>query len=94
MDCVTPSHPEAIPHGESLNIYDLLLRQEARLDPSLALNSPHPLWHYNSRRPVLSGVSQDWDYLAAQIGAGDRQSTGIYNSRPRKLTTQAGARAG
>ena len=34
MDCVTPSHPEKIPHGESLDIKQLLDKgEEAYLDP-------------------------------------------------------------
>ena len=34
MDCVTPSHPKKIPHGESLDINQLLAKgEEAALDP-------------------------------------------------------------
>src|SRR6202043_1335958 len=39
MDCITPSHPNKIPHGESLDIQGLLSKgSEAYLDPAVVPN--------------------------------------------------------
>ena len=72
MDCVTPSHPEKIPHGESLSINQLLDRGSAAyLDPTIRPNTSidlnqHP---YTPRLPVMSEQLKrpNLDYLRAQI---------------------------
>ncbi len=75
MDCVTPSHPEAIPHGESLNITQLLAKGElARLDPSVVPEKAPELdkWAYAPRQSVMDGLQDSFDltFLKAQL-AGD-----------------------
>lgn len=76
MDCVTPSHSTAIPHGESLDIYQLLSRPDARLTKSA--NSVQPLksrlW-YEPRTPVLAGSRPQLDFLDAQITPTERRSS-------------------
>ncbi|KAJ2903662.1 DNA-directed DNA polymerase gamma mip1 [Zalerion maritima] len=50
LDCVTPSHPDSIPPGESLDIYQLLEKgDEACLDPNIV---PSP-----EKAPRLDGIT-------------------------------------
>jgi hypothetical protein len=74
MDCITPSHPNAIPPGESIDIVQLLAKgQEAYLDP--AINSSDPpqpdRWTYTPRTPVMETLTtpRSPDYLRAQISS-------------------------
>lgn len=72
MDCVTPSHPTKIPHGESLNMSQLLDKGKAAyLDPELVPHSPIQVdrHHYTARPSVMSEIRErtDVDYLKAQI---------------------------
>ncbi|OAX85520.1 hypothetical protein ACJ72_00109 [Emergomyces africanus] len=59
MDCITPSHPNKIPHGESLDI-DTLLKKgvEAQLDLSIEPTiAPYPeKYQYTPRKPVMSSL--------------------------------------
>ena len=72
MDCITPSHPEKIPHGESVNINQLLDKgSTAELDPAIVPNKPidldqHP---YTPRVPVMAELRErpNVDFLKAQI---------------------------
>ena len=72
MDCVTPSHPEKIPHGESVSINQLLDKGSAAyLDPAIVPKKPinldqHP---YTPRPSVMAELRErtDVDYLKAQI---------------------------
>ena len=72
MDCVTPSHPEKIPHGESVSINQLLDKGSAAyLDPAIVPKKPidldqHP---YTNRPSVMAELRErtDVDYLKAQI---------------------------
>ena len=76
MDCVTPSHSTPIPHGESIDIYQLLARADAKLvsavenSQSLKYN-----WRYEPRRPVLGGTKPNLDFLDAQITRAERKSS-------------------
>lgn len=72
MDCVTPSHPEKIPHGESVSINQLLDKGSAAyLDPAVVPKKPIDLdQHPYTRRPsVMAELRErtDVDYLKAQI---------------------------
>ncbi|MCJ1407557.1 DNA-directed DNA polymerase gamma mip1 [Ptychographa xylographoides] len=74
MDCVTPSHPDKIPHGESLDITGLLAKgEEAKLDASTkpASNLNVDQWSYTPRVPVMVALEKnsgsDVTYLRAQI---------------------------
>ena len=70
MDCVTPSHPERIPHGESLDIHQLLAKgHEAYLDPKVAPSMPMSLdaFEYMPRKPALSELGEpNLTFLKAQ----------------------------
>ena len=72
MDCVTPSHPEKIPHGKSLSITELLDKgSQAYLDPAIIPNEPIDLekYPYTPRPTVMSELKQrtDIEFLKAQI---------------------------
>lgn len=75
MDCVTPSHPEKIPHGESVTINQLLDQGSvAYLDPAIVPRSPIDLekYPYTPRPPVMAelGERTDLNYLKAQVSSG------------------------
>lgn len=85
MDCITPSHKTAIPHGESLNIFALLEKGEAaRLDPATIPTHPPNAQNYTvaytPRTPVMSTLG-DSDatsasalaYIKAQISSSDKE---------------------
>ncbi|KAF2723720.1 hypothetical protein K431DRAFT_282812 [Polychaeton citri CBS 116435] len=74
MDCITPSHPDSIPPGESLDITQLLEKGTAAyLDPSIqALDPPQPhTYTYTSREPVMQSLLRTThngaQYLQAQV---------------------------
>ncbi|KAI9847006.1 MAG: DNA-directed DNA polymerase gamma mip1 [Sclerophora amabilis] len=78
MDCVTPSHPEKIPHGESLDILRLLDKGSASELSSREQPARQPnldKWAYTARRPVMASLqaSHDEDYLKAQITGDDKE---------------------
>jgi len=85
MDCVTPSHPEKIPHGESLDINQLLEKGvEAYLDPSIVpKDGPIDLdkFAYTPRTSVMEeldgGDESDVAYIKAQITSDDKELKAI-----------------
>ena len=78
MDCVTPSHPDKIPPGESLDINQLLSKgSEAYLDTSIKPSFP-PVpgqYAYTPRAPIISSLetSQDPAFIRAQITNDDKE---------------------
>jgi DNA polymerase gamma 1 len=89
MDCVTPSHTQAIPHGESLDITSLLAKPESYLDPSISPTNPPNLStiEYTPRVPVMETLQKTYDihFLKAQITADDKELRDIIQDH-RKLT--------
>ncbi|KAL4941063.1 hypothetical protein BDV06DRAFT_195257 [Aspergillus oleicola] len=78
MDCVTPSHPTKIPHGETLDIIQLLNKNDkARLDPSITpISPPSPeKFSYTSRETVMSALetSNNPALIQAQITKDDKE---------------------
>ena len=84
MDCITPSHPEKIPHGESLDINALLAKgSEALLDPAIIPNDKMDLdrFKYTPRIPVMQAMreSQPTDsahqalFLRAQLTSDEKE---------------------
>ncbi|ANB14021.1 DNA-directed DNA polymerase gamma MIP1 [Sugiyamaella lignohabitans] len=71
LDCVTPSHPEAIPHGEAISIVDLLKICSDLAGDSGSENPSYATSDYKERIPVLRDLSMAepnmTEYLAAQI---------------------------
>jgi DNA polymerase gamma 1 len=93
MDCVTPSHPQKIPHGESLDIVTLLEKGAAsQLDPSIIPTDPPQLDNisYTPRQPVMEELQTSYDlsFLKAQITADDKELRDIIRDQ-RKLEGDA-----
>lgn len=88
MDCITPSHSTAIPHGESIDIQQLLLQPTAVLDPSIIPTNPPNLSNipYEPRIPVMESLRKSTDlmFLKAQITACDQELKDIVKEK-RKL---------
>jgi DNA polymerase gamma 1 len=92
MDCITPSHSTAIPHGESLDILSLLEKGDiAHLDPSITPSDPpqpNAYSHlYTPRTPVMStlGLSDSTSpaslaYIRAQISSSEPELRDIMKS--------------
>ncbi|KAJ5587423.1 uncharacterized protein N7459_003188 [Penicillium hispanicum] len=78
MDCVTPSHPHKIPHGETLDISQLLDKnQQAFLDPTISPKLPPTpeKYSYTPRESVMSTLqaSNDLAFVKAQITKDDKE---------------------
>jgi len=78
MDCITPSHPTAIPPGESIDIVQLLEKgASARLDPETVPHSaPRPQdYAYTPREPVMAALRclTDVNYIRAQISSSEEE---------------------
>lgn len=77
MDCITPSNPTAIPHGESLDIMSLLEKPEAALNPLIIPRDPPQVADipYTPRVPVMQTLDSNTDiaFLKAQITADDKE---------------------
>ncbi|KAH9845186.1 DNA polymerase gamma, mitochondrial [Teratosphaeria destructans] len=87
MDCVTPSHPDKIPPGESLDILQLLEKgAEAYLNPAVVpVQPPRPeRFEHVPRVPVMEsleagagGQETARRYLRAQIAEDTKELNGI-----------------
>lgn len=78
MDCVTPSHPNPIPHGESLDIVQLLEKGKlSYLDPNIQPDHVPQLGHlkYTPRQSVMDSVksAENLIFLKAQIASDDKE---------------------
>jgi DNA polymerase gamma 1 len=74
MDCVTPSHPDKIAPGESLDMLQILAKgDEAYLDPKVVPKSPPKpeRFEYVHRKPVMEDLKSESgaQYLRAQIAS-------------------------
>jgi DNA polymerase gamma 1 len=92
MDCVTPSHPEKIPHGESIDIVQLLSKPSSKLDESIIPTNP-PCFdsiEYAPRTPIMDALEQpDISFLKAQITADDRELRDIIRDHRKAIEEQA-----
>ena len=93
LPCVTPSHPNPIPPGESIDIEKLLEKgAEALLDPNVNPSDPAPKLEgtsYTPRVPVMEtlDVKQDPDDLSlikAQITTDDKELREIMKTVKKK----------
>ncbi|KAI5367827.1 Putative DNA-directed DNA polymerase, family A, palm domain, ribonuclease H-like superfamily [Septoria linicola] len=94
MDCVTPSHPEKIRPGESLDITQLLAKgEQALLDPAeVPLESPQPeRFEYTPRRPVMEGLPTPnaQAYLRAQIASSSAELNKIVRDMKRPVMSKS-----
>ncbi|KAL2002149.1 hypothetical protein VTN02DRAFT_538 [Thermoascus thermophilus] len=101
MDCVTPSHPHKIPHGESLDINALLDKgPEAFLNPSIKPTSPPDpdKYSYTPRKPVMSSLQTSTNpaFIKAQITSDDKELREIIKealkSSPKSASSTAHSR--
>jgi DNA polymerase gamma 1 len=92
MDCVTPSHPEKIPHGESLDIEQLIAKgDEATLDSETIPQNPLSVdkWPYQPRQPIMASVQtttpseKDLAFIKAQIISEEGELREILKSLPK-----------
>jgi DNA polymerase gamma 1 len=84
MDCITPSHPTPIPHGESLDIYQLLSHPKAALGPLVHKDHAKKKWPFQPRKPVLGGARLNLDFLDAQISRVEKRSPPVRKPRAPK----------
>lgn len=92
MDCITPSHPDKIPHGESLDISQLLDKGVASyLDPSIQpIHSPEvEKYSYTPRTPVMADLQKTYDlnFLKAQITNSDKELREIIKDATKPTTS-------
>ncbi|MCJ1314006.1 DNA-directed DNA polymerase gamma mip1 [Agyrium rufum] len=82
MDCITPSNPIKIPHGESLGITQLQeMGEVARLIPvqdrDKSLDDSILGWDYTPRTPVMAELKNsgegDFAFLQAQLARNDQE---------------------
>ena len=81
MDCITPSHKEPIPPGESIDIGELLSKGvESRLDLSIVPKVAPPATEsvkYTPRQPIMQLLDSDAEdqssFIKAQIATGDAE---------------------
>lgn len=103
MDCVTPSHKDKIPHGESLDIIALLAKgEQARLDSAIVPEDAPQIEKYaesyKPRVPVMAGLNNAPTspsaiaYVKAQITADDKELREIMKTvrEPRPRNTSSG----
>ncbi|PSR94378.1 DNA polymerase gamma [Coniella lustricola] len=103
LDCVTPSHPTAIPPGESIDIYQLLeMGDEARLDESIVPEKYAPQLdeiEYTPRTPVMEDlIEQDAStadplFIRAQITNDMKELNEICNEKRKKMSPTTAANA-
>lgn len=96
MDCITPSHPNKIAPGESLDIVQLLAKgTQAFLDPDVVpTRTPQPgRFQYTPRRPVMEGLQPPnaQAYLQAQIASSPAELNKIIRdlSKPAVATSKS-----
>ena len=93
MECITPSHPERIAPGESVDIHQLLAKgSSAHLDPAVQPdNAPEvDRWTHTPRQPVMAALQASYNttLLKAQITPDDKELRDLVRDQ-RKLTTPA-----
>ncbi|KAF2102707.1 DNA polymerase gamma [Rhizodiscina lignyota] len=97
MDCVTPSHPNPIPPGESLDIAQLLEKgSEAYLDPKVRPKDRPDVakFEYIPRAPVMKSLNNSGNvaYLKAQIARDNAELNDVVKegTPARPVPAQAG----
>lgn len=89
MDCTTPSHLTKIPHGESMDIMQLLAKGSlAKLEPSIQPTDAPKLdgIKYTHRQPVMEALEKaNLSFLKAQITADENELKEIVKVQRRVL---------
>jgi DNA polymerase gamma 1 len=93
MDCITPSHHTAIPHGESVDMSTLLTKPNCSLDPSIISTSPPDMSNipYTHRTPVMESLSSNTSlhFLRAQITNDDKELREILKEQKKIADAEA-----
>ncbi|KAL8735510.1 MAG: hypothetical protein Q9181_002768 [Wetmoreana brouardii] len=97
MDCITPSHPTKVPHGESLSMEGLLEKgKQALLDPATIAQFPPRIerYAYAARSSVMSELQTgtDLNYLKAQITGDEKGLREIIKDVVGRPEVMSGAR--
>jgi DNA polymerase gamma 1 len=102
MDCITPSHPDKIPHGESLDINQLMQKgPDAFLDPSImpkggAIDLDR--FTYTPRKSVMAALNgeagEDMAYIKAQITSTDKELVAIVKEIQKEAAQTEGKTSG
>ncbi|KAG0641560.1 DNA polymerase family A-domain-containing protein [Tuber brumale] len=95
MDCITPTNPTKINPGESLNIFELLGKENSLLDPATAKEIDFKGFEYVPRVPVMEGLQGGTDiyFMRAQICSESEELDAIadmarkYSPKPKKPRT-------
>ena len=79
MDCITPTNPNGISPGESLDIFQLLEKEESLLRPEVAREIDFKGFKYISRVPVMRDLRAKTNILLmkAQISSEDKELNDI-----------------
>ena len=90
MDCVTPSHPHKIPHGESVSMAQLLDKgHSAYLDPQIEPMSRIELdqYEYTPRQSVMAelGESKNVEFMKAQISSDAKELNDIIKNVTKRV---------
>jgi len=89
MDCVTPSHPTKIPHGQSIDIVQLLAKGPAALLDSSIKSTDSPKLEgiaYTPRQPVMEALeTSNLTFLKAQITADEKELKEIIKEQRKVL---------
>ena len=99
MDIVTPSHPEKIPHGESLTMAQLLDKGSAAyLDPAIKPTKSMDVdqYKYTPRRSVIAelGDQVDVEFLKAQISSDAKELNEIIRAAGKSTDKSASKKPG
>ena len=91
MDCITPSHPNKIPHGETLTITQLLDKgTSAYLDPAIVPDTSINLDQcpYTPRKSVMAELRErtDLNLLKAQISSSAKELNDIIKDVNKKFS--------
>ena len=90
MDCITPTNPNGISPGESLDISQLLEKEESLLRPEVAREIDFKRFEYVPRVPVMKDLQAKTNILLmkAQISSEDKELDDIVTTA-RKLGTES-----
>ncbi|KAK9477567.1 DNA polymerase family A-domain-containing protein [Lipomyces japonicus] len=82
VPCVTPSHPDAIPPGESLDMASLLKLPNSKVEDKKVANLSE--WEYNYRVPVFKDMEDKQKLLITQL----KGKAPIPSNDPRFISAQ------
>ena len=100
-DCITPSNKIAIPHGEALDINQLLAKPNSELgEPNLNIDNDVSRYTYKFREPVFEEYNKSYTpeflkyFLAMQVQSDKRDVNLLEEEYLRECTSREYARDG